>query len=313
MKILVTGGTGFIGAHTLDRLLQLGHTPLVLDHHPNPKRTTALLQLGVGVALGDVRDITAVDSLVAQSDGVIHLAGVLGTAETINEPTPAVDTNIFGSLNVFQACRRNNKPCSYITVGNYWMNNSYSITKTTAERFAWMFNREHGTKISVVRALNAYGPGQKVGPVRKIMPNFVIPALRDEEITVYGDGSQIMDMIYVDDVADIMIRALLVDHGQHRFDPRRDDREDDVPRFEAGTGRHTTVLEIAQMVIACAGKGRIKHAPMRPGEPEQSIVVGDPETLRPLYNGELPQLTCLEEGIERTIKWYKETGHAGNN
>ncbi len=74
------------------------------------------------------------------------------------------------------------------------MNNSYSITKTCAERFAWMFNREHGTRISVVRALNAYGPGQKSEPVRKIMPNFILPALRGEAIIVYGAGSQVMEI-----------------------------------------------------------------------------------------------------------------------
>jgi nucleoside-diphosphate-sugar epimerase len=171
------------------------------------------------------------------------------------------------------------------------MNNSYSISKTTAERFALMFNKEHGTKIAIVRGLNAYGPRQKSEPVRKIMPNFVIPALRDESITIYGDGSQVMDMIYVADLAEILVRALVEDHGVY-------DRV-----FEAGTGRKTTVLDIANEVIKQANGGYITTVPMRPGEPEQSVVLGDPETLKPL--GEI-NLTTLEEGIAKTIAWYRE-------
>lgn len=290
MKILVTGGSGFIGSHVIDNLLSKGHTVTVFDHSNNNKYPD-----GVRVFLGDTRDFTSVSEAVAVHDGVIHLAGVLGTQETINEPRPAVETNIIGGLNLFQACRNYNVPCVYIAVGNHWMNNSYSITKTTAERLAFMFNKEHGTKIAVVRGLNAYGPRQKGHPVRKIMPNFVVPALKDEEITVYGDGEQIMDMIYVGDLAEILVRALTEDHGVY----------DKV--FEAGTGRNTTVKEIAEEVIKQVGSGSIKNVPMRPGEPERSVVLGDPETLRPLFGGELPKLTTLEEGVRKTIEWYKTT------
>jgi nucleoside-diphosphate-sugar epimerase len=184
------------------------------------------------------------------------------------------------------------------------MNNSYSITKDTTERFAWMFNRELGTKISVTRALNAYGPGQKEKPVRKIMPNFVLPALRGEEIMVNGDGSQIMDMVYVEDVADVLIKALLVEHGQYLYNPF--EGENRAPKFDIGTGRRTTVQEIAEMVIKRVGKGTIKNVPMRQGEPENSVVVGDPETLKPLYEGKVPELVTLEEGIDRTVKYYEK-------
>lgn len=294
MRVLVTGGNGFIARHTVDRLRELGHEPIRMDR-VNSGRTEFL---------ADIRDTAAVSEAVALCDGVLHIAGVLGTAETIDNPMPAVQTNILGSLNVFQAIRQYKKRAVYVTVGNYWMNNSYSITKTTAENFAWMFNAEHGTEIAVVRALNAYGPGQKEAPVRKIMPNFVLPALKDEELIVYGDGAQIMDMIFVDDVADILIRALTEEHGQYLYRPMRG--KDNPVKFEAGTGRVTSVLEIAHMVIECVGKGRIKNVPMRGGEPEHSVVLGDPETLRPLYGGELPDLTALEEGIEHTVDYYRD-------
>jgi nucleoside-diphosphate-sugar epimerase len=299
-KVLVTGGRGFIGQYVIESLKEHGCIPVILD------RTARNLD-GEMAFMGDVRDPSAVSDAVGICDGVIHLAGVLGTSETIHEPRPAVETNILGSLNIFKACQHYKIPCSYITVGNYWMNNSYSITKDTAERFAWMFNTELGTKIAVTRALNAYGPQQKHRPVRKIMPNFIIPALQDGEITVYGNGSQIMDMVYVTDVAEVVVRALLVEHNQYEYYPIKS--ENRAPKFEVGTGRDITVQEIAEIVITMVGKGRIKNVPMRQGEPEGSIVKGNPETLKPLYAGKTPKLITLEEGLEFTIPYYEALIH----
>lgn len=288
-KVLVTGGSGFIGSHVVDELRDRGYEVTIFDHYgKKPHRDD------VDVFLGDTRDQVAVTEAVAVHDGVIHLAGVLGTQETINNPLPAVQTNIIGGLNVFQAVKQYGKPCVYIAVGNHWMNNSYSISKTTAERFALMFNKEHGTRIAVVRGLNAYGPRQKQLPVKKIMPNFIIPALMDEEITVYGDGSQVMDMIYVKDLAQILVDALVKDHGCY----------DKI--FEAGTGRVTTVKQIAEIVVEQVGKGKINYVPMRPGEPDHSVVLGDPDTLAPL-GIEPSDLLPLEEGIRETIAYYEQS------
>lgn len=297
MKVLVTGGRGFIGSHVVDLLLnEYKLEVIVLD------RVARAPLLGTDNFLGDIRDNEIVDEAVALSDGVIHLAGLLGTSETINTPQASINTNIIGSLNVFDACRRFGVPCVNISVGNYWMNNTYSITKDTAERFAWMMNTERGSKIATVRALNAYGSGQKVFPVRKLIPNLIVPVLMGRSMLVYGDGSQIMDMIHVTDVADVLVRALLVDHNQYEHS----DLSLTSPKFEAGTGRRTTVLEIAETVIDMLGTGTIKHIPMRKGEPEKSIVVGNPKTLLPLYGGELPNFKSLREGLELTIPYYKE-------
>lgn len=284
MKALVTGGAGFIGSYVVDNLIEKGITPVVFDHRGRTHRED------VEVFLGDTRDYTAVSEAVAICDGVIHLAGVLGTQETISEPRPSVETNILGGLNVFNAVKHYKVPAVYIAVGNHWMNNSYSITKTTAERFALMYNKEHGTKIAIVRALNAYGERQKHYPVRKIIPNFILPALKDEPITIYGDGSQVMDMIYVSDVAEVLVRALLNDHNTY----------DKI--FEAGTGRNTTVKEIAEEVIRQVGRGSVNFVPMRPGEIENSIVLGNPGTLKPLGDIEFIK---LEDGIKMAIKYYK--------
>jgi nucleoside-diphosphate-sugar epimerase len=170
------------------------------------------------------------------------------------------------------------------------MQNPYSITKTCAERFAWMFNKERGTRIAVVRALNAYGPGQKSKPVRKIIPTFIEAALAGKPIPIYGDGSQIMDMIWVRDVAEILVRALVMDHGNFS-----------TP-FEAGTGKNTSVQVIAELVLDVTGSpAGVEYLPMRPGEPESSVVLGNPKTLKPL-EFRRDRLVDLELGILRTVR-----------
>jgi UDP-glucose 4-epimerase len=297
--IMVTGAAGFIGGHVIDNLLARGHRVLAFDHRIAARVPATRVDEFLGSTLSPTDCMEAVGIV----DGVIHLAGVLGTSETINNPRPSIETNILGGLNVFEAIRAYKKRAVYITVGNYWFLNSYSITKSTAEALAWMYNNEHGTEIAVVRALNAYGPRQKAEPVRKIMPNFILPALRGEPILVYGDGEQVMDMVYVEDVADILVRALLEDHGQ--YDPQPERNQDNPLKFEAGTGRRTTVNEIAQAVISVVGRGSIEHVPMRAGETPRSVVMGNPETLRPLYGGELPKLVTLEEGVASTVAYYR--------
>jgi len=287
MNILVTGGSGFIGRHVCANLIDRGHNVMVYD-------VAKPAFDGVIHMSGCVQDKAKLWRAIEISDAIMHLAGVLGTAETIEDPLLPVNVNVIGSVDVFEACRRFGKRGCYIAVGNHFMNNSYAITKTAAERFALMYNKEHGTRIAVVRGLNAYGPYQKAKPVRKVIPNFVIPALKNEPITIYGSGNQIMDFIYVTDIAEILCRALLDDHGVY-------DRI-----FEAGSGQRTTINQIAGMVIKLSGsQSELVHEPMRAGEIADSYVVADADTLLPLgLNGD--DLMTFRTGIQKTIEYYRE-------
>lgn len=296
---LVTGGNGFIGRYVVEELISKGWDVAVLDtrwREPLP---------GSHLVLGDIRDATAVTEAVAHADGVIHLAGVLGTQETIANPRPAAETNILGGLNVLEAAAQYHVPMVNIAVGNYWMNNTYSITKNTIERFAEMLNKYRGTKITTVRALNAYGPRQVAaapfGPskVRKIMPSFTCRALSGQSIEIYGDGEQIMDMIFVEDLARVMVAALEHTWAHGAVEAK----------LEAGSGRQTTVNEIAQTVVDEVERqtgivAPIVHLPMRPGEDERSVVLGDPMTLKVLgMDGS--DFVALERGVALSVEYFK--------
>lgn len=296
----MTGGFGFIGQYVVEELQRRGYTPLVLDRGLRPWSERPAVE----VFLGDVRDAAGVTEAAAHADAIIHLAGVLGTQETISNPRPAAETNVLGGLNVFEAAVQYDLPLVNIAVGNHWMNNTYSITKSTMERFAEMYRVERGLRVAIVRALNAYGPRQSVArpygssKVRKIMPAFVMRALDGKSIEIYGDGSQIMDMIHVTDVARTLVSTLETLTATGRVEHV----------IEAGTGRSTTVKDIAETVLKAVGvvdtDAMITHLPMRPGEPEHSVVLGDSTTLNEV-SVDPSSLVRLEDGVVDTIEYYR--------
>ena len=287
-NILITGGNGFIGRHVSKKLLKMGFNVTILDRLKKSPLDN------VNFVLGDIRNKELVKELASESNGIINLAGILGTSETIDNPRGTVYSNILGALNIFDSSKQFNIHVVHITVGNYWMNNPYAITKHSAEKIALQYNKMYNTRITVVRGLNAYGEGQKDYPVRKLMPNLIIPALKNSKILIYGDGNQIMDMIYVGDLADLLIRGLVLNHGSW----------DKI--IEGGSGNKTTVNEICDIVInQTKSTAKVSHIPMRGGEPDNAVVLGNPNTMRPL-GIEKKQLLSLKNGIKNSIKYYKK-------
>lgn len=311
MKVGVTGGAGFLGSYVVRHLVQSGHEAVVFDPSGriNPYTWTGLNEYdreAVTLRLGDVRDATAMTELAAHVDGIIHLAACLGTQETIANPRPAFETNVMGGLNFLEAITQYDIPGTYIAVGNWWMDNSYSISKTTIERATHMFTKERGTRCNIVRLVNAYGPGQSVAPpfgpakVRKITPAFVCRALTGQPIEIYGDGEQVSDMVHAADGAKALVSALEL--------AARDIVLDTV--VECGPAEHRTVNQVAEEVIkAAASLGfdpvPLVHLPMRPGEIPGAKVTADVSTLK-LVGMDADHLTPLGDGISETVRWYAE-------
>lgn len=297
MRVLVTGGAGFVGSYVTRELERQHHQVLRFDHLTRGPNDADVL-------VGDIRDATAVTEGAAHADAIIHLAAVLGTQETIDNPRPAAETNILGSLNVFEAAAQYGLPVVYAAVGNHWMREhgtgAYTISKTCVEDFARMYRKYRGTRVSIVRPVNAYGPGQSIAApfgsakVRKILPSFACRALSGMPIEVYGSGNQVSDMVHVTDVARVMVAALGADLGP----------------YEVGPPVSHTVLQVAQMVVerATAFTGvrvPIEHLPMRRGEVEEAKVTADLRTLEPL-GIDPAQFVSLDDGIWDAVTWFRQ-------
>jgi UDP-glucose 4-epimerase len=231
---------------------------------------------------------------------------VLGTQETIGDPSPAAETNLLGTLNVLHAAKRYDLPMVNIAVGNWWMNNPYSITKNCAERFVEMYRDENGLRAANLRCVNAYGPRQAAAPpfgsgkVRKIMPAFICRALSGMPVEVYGDGSQVSDCVWVGDVARAL-RMTLESCAVGQVPTRT---------IEVGPTDSMTVLDIAEMVVTEAAKitGHtvpIVHLPMRPGEKIGTPVTCDSSTLSDV--GPPWPLVHITEGVRRTVRWFADS------
>lgn len=314
MKVGITGGAGFIAGHIIEELVARGHSVIVFDHlgridpevirNADPEGRDHITKM-----LGTVTDERSVFELAAHVDAIIHLAAVLGTQETIQCPKPSAETNILGSLNVFEAASRYSLPVVYAGVGNHWMRNhgtgSYTISKTAAEDFARMFNAYRDGRITIVRPVNAYGPRQSVAApygtskVRKIMPAFICRALTGAPIEVYGDGTQVSDCVYVTDVAKTFVTALehTVEHGATE------------KPVDCGPIESATVLDVARLVngVVSVKTGRVtkpvEHLPMRPGEVPNAVVKADTETLKQI-GMDAKDFVDLETGISETVSWF---------
>ena len=298
-KVLVTGGQGFIGSHLVDNLLAKGHKVTVFDRYYDEKKFNDYgWKNKVVFMLGDLKDRDAVLEAVGHHDATVNLGGLLGTAEMVHNPLPPVEVNIMGAINVFHGLKEHRKRGFQIAVGNHWMNNPYSITKTTAERFALMYNKEHGTDIRVLRGMNVFGERQKHRPVRKIFPNVVIPALLGKEITVYGSGNQVMDLIYAKDFAEILARAILYDGIPNNI------------IYEGGVGGGMTINKLVAMVLKLTkSKSKVNRVAMRPGEEKDSVVEISKEgwdNLKKYLKFTPKDLTPTEGAVAQGIAWYKK-------
>jgi UDP-glucose 4-epimerase len=181
---------------------------------------------------------------------------------------------------------------------------TYSLTKSLVEDFCFMYNKYRDTKINMVRAVNAYGPRQipavpfAESKVRKITPAFICRALTGQDVEVYGDGTQISDMVYVADVAKALVGALEKAAEGEIFDTV----------VEVGPKQNYTVNEVAQLVIdICKNRGAedvaIKHLPMRAGETPNAVVKADYSTLH-LVDMNEEELVPLDIGMRKTVEYY---------
>lgn len=281
MKTLVTGAAGFVGKHLVRKLLAEGHEVIGFD-----KREC---NLGTKTIRGDIASFDF-EEILEDVDVVFHLASLLGTAELFHRIIEAERVNVLGTLNLLEAMRRKEvNKILFTSKPNIWKHNPYSITKETCEHYLEMYQRVYGFRSVIVRPYNIYGPAEELVEYRKAIPYFVIAALRREPLEIFGSGEQTMDVIYVDDAVEALVRSAEVASNEV---------------VEIGASKPVKVKHLAERILYLThANSPIVHIPMRRGEESTKEIYANGSMNRLI--GFSPRIT-LDEGLKKTIAWYSK-------
>jgi UDP-glucose 4-epimerase len=270
MRVFITGGAGFIGSHLADHYVNTGHQVTLLDNFSTGSQANiAHLDDKVTTIDGDIRNIQLVDQLTKDSDLVLHMAAALGVNTILESPIESMSTNITGSEVVLNAAAKYNKRIIIASTSEIYGKNpkqplsetddrvvgapqkirwTYSDAKAIEEAMAFALHQEKKLPVTTVRLFNTVGPRQ-TGRYGMVVPRFVQAALKNEPITIYGDGTQSRVFCHVADaVAAIAAMAEI------------DSTIGDV--FNVGGTGEITIKQLAEQVLALTGsKSEITYTP----------------------------------------------------
>jgi UDP-glucose 4-epimerase len=274
MRIVVTGGAGFIGSHLTDAFLARGDEVTVLDDLSAGR--PARLDVAASVQKASISDAAALRAVVsrAQPDLICHLAAQIDVRVSVTEPALDAQVNVVGTVNMLEAAREVDARVLFASSGGALYGRDapvpspedvpplpespYGIAKYCAEQYIGLYNRLHGTRHSVLRLANVYGPRQDPGGEAGVIPIFCAAALAGDDPSVFGDGTQTRDYVYVGDV----VRAFLAAADTGR-----------PGSWNIGTGVETSVLDLVRIIAQVSGRSlRPQLRPARPGELQRSVL-----------------------------------------
>jgi UDP-glucuronate decarboxylase len=304
-RILVTGGAGFIGSHLCDVLIQKGHEVIALDNFFTGRRIN-VEKLQENSRFELIRhDI--VESILLEVDKVFHLACPASPIHYQYNPVKTVKTSVTGTLNVLGLAKRvkasfllastsevYGDPIEHPQKESYWGNvntigprSCYDEGKRVAETLTYCYHKEHDVNASIVRIFNTYGPRMLFEDGR-VVSNFILQALRGEDITIYGDGTQTRSFCFVDD----LVRGLLMTM----------DKDDFFGPVNLGNPEETTIKELAEMIIELTGSSsKVIHMPL----PQDDPMRRRPDISRAESVLGWRPLVSLKEGLMRTISDFE--------
>ena len=310
-KVLITGGAGFIGSHVADRFLAEGWEVHVIDNLYNGRRQNVPAEATFHEL--DIRDAAAADLIRSLTpDVLIHLAAQMDVRKSVADPEFDAHVNVLGSIKLLEAVRQHSPSTRVVfsstggavygdftvppNVETYSKNpeSPYAISKLAVENYLAYYGRVHGLEYAVMRFANVYGPRQDPHGEAGVVAIFCSRILDGQPMTVFGDGLQTRDYVYVGDVVDATYRGAT--------QPLPKTELLDTRAFNVGTGVPTDVLRLATVLMSAAGATTtVQHAPERPGEQRTSYLdvskAADKLGWRPAVS--------LEEGLSRSFAWFK--------
>lgn len=309
MTILVTGGAGFIGSHLVERLLAAGHSVRVLDNLSTGKRENLPHHPGLDVQIGDIRDLDAVQTVVRGVTAVYHLAAVASVQASIDDPVGTHGANLIGTLHLLEAGRRagatrfiyassaavygDTTQLPIAEIAALRPLSPYAADKLAGEHYLQFYAAKHGVLPTAFRFFNIYGPRQDPSsPYSGVISIFVNRARAGVPVTIFGDGLQTRDFVYVGDLVEVLYAAL-------------DNAKMVGQTMNVGRGIECTLLELLAKLEAVLGKPiERKHDAPRIGDIAKSRA--DVRRLKALL-GWVPQ-TDLQAGLACLVA-SEESGH----
>jgi UDP-glucose 4-epimerase len=303
MRVLVTGGSGFIGSHVVDKLRARGHEPVIYDLRPSPWHSGAAgAESPVDTVLGSITDREALERALHSCDAVAHLAAVADVNDVHAEPEDAERVNARGTVAVLEACRRAGVK-RVVYASTIWVysdtesdtvdedtllpppSHLYTSTKLAGELYCKSYQELYGIDYTILRFGIPYGPRAREAAV---IPAFVNKAFRGEPLTLSGDGMQSRRFVYVEDLADGVALGL-----------------DDIATnrvYNLVSDENVTIKQIAELVQEIVGNTEIVYTPARPGDLGTKIVSGERARAELGWTARTP----FAEGVRKYVEWRRE-------
>jgi len=306
MRVLITGGAGFLGSHLCDRLIEQGHEVICLDNFFTGRK--ANIQHLVGNPRFELVRHDVIEPFKFEVDRIYNLACPASPPHYQYNPIKTMKTSVLGAINclglakrvkarVFQASTSEvyGDPVIHPQVESYWGNvnpiglrSCYDEGKRCAETLFFDYYRENGVDIRVIRIFNTYGP-RMLADDGRVVSNFIVQAIQGRDLTIYGDGSQTRSFCYVDD----LIAGFMGFMEQEKI----------VGPMNLGNPGEFTMLQLAEVILKkVGGKSKISNMPLPSDDPKQR----QPDiSLAKQTMGWVPKVQ-LEAGIEKTIEYFKK-------
>jgi len=313
MKILITGGAGFIGSHLCEKYSKEGHTVLCLDNFMSGNLTHIRHLLdyrNFKLVKGDIRDFDLLEKIMRDVDVVLHLAAQIHVDRSYIEPKLTYDVNVMGTQNVLEVARMYDAKkvihastsevygsALYVPIDEKHPLNAphpYGASKIAADRMCYAYIQTYGMDISIVRLFNVFGPRQRDVGYGGVISIFTRRVLSNVPPIIYGDGTQTRDYTYIKDA----VRAydLVLNHNEPITEP-----------INFGTGKEVSINDLADKIIElCGKKGEIEPVHVEPRIGEVKRLIADATKAKDMLGWE-PKYK-LEEGLKEFIQWYKNYG-----
>jgi len=303
MKIVVTGGAGFIGSHVVKILLNEGHNVVVLDNLSTSTKDT--VDKRAELVIGDIKDPTQSRKALKNADAVIHMAGLIIVPESVKDPIKYCENNVVGTVSFLESMKAENvKKIIFSSSACVYGNpkelpikedapvnpdNPYGASKASIEAFLQSFHAVFGFDVVILRYFNPYGPGEMHDPETHAIPNFVKATLAKKPIPLYWKGEQIRDFIYIGDLAQAHVDVLPLSGFEI---------------FNIGTEKGVKVKEVLDEIFKIVGyKVPIDELGKRAGDVSANFASS--EKLRKTVGWQAK--VNLQEGLAKTVEFFKKS------